>query len=192
MPRAQKAAVRQVTKPFSYKGVLWVLALLLVLASVPNADADTYLSYFYTPGDAIVFLPEAGTSVTIRDSAGTVVWSKSSTLVAGEVEDVTGLTAGFHRVTSNKKIVLMAGDMVSGSGTDTRSYYARDVDGDAVGTELYTYLRNSSEQDTPTLYRVFAPGLKPRHRHQVTSSAGRPSGAAPSPKATTTTHHHSL
>jgi len=132
--------------------VLCAFALFLTLVLEPDAVAETYLSYFYTPADAIVFMPEAGTAVTLRNSSGTVVWQNSSTLSAGEVEDVTGLVAGFHRVTSNKKIVLMAGDMVTGSGNDTRSYYARDVDGSAVGTELYTYLRSSSEEDTPKLF----------------------------------------
>jgi len=132
--------------------VLCTFALLLVLVPAPDAVAEVYLSYFYTPADAIVFMPEAGTAVTLRNSSAIVVWENSSTLSAGEVENVTGLVAGFHRVTSNKKVVLMVGDMVTGSGSDTRSYYARDVDGGAVGTELYTYLRSSSEEDTPKLF----------------------------------------
>lgn len=96
-------------------------------------------------------MPEAGTAVTLRNQSGTVVWQQSSTLLSGEVGEVTGLGAGWYRVTANKKIVVMAGDMVSGSGSHTRSYYARDANGSAVGTELYTYLKDSSDTNTPKL-----------------------------------------
>jgi len=132
--------------------MLCMLAVFAILVPASDAAAQTYVSFFYTPGDVIVFMPEAGTAVSLRNFSGTVVWSRSATLTTGQVDDVTGLGPGFYRVTSNKKIVVMAGDMVTGSGNDTRSYYARDVDGKASGTELYTYLRNTSENNTPKLF----------------------------------------
>lgn len=134
------------------RAVSSALAVCLALVGATTAEAQTYLSYFYTPADVIVFMPEAGTAVTLRNQSGTVVWQQSSTLLSGEVGEVTGLGAGWYRITANKKIVAMAGDMVSGSGSHTRSYYARDADGKAVGTELYTYLRNSSDANTPKLF----------------------------------------
>ena len=133
--------------------MLCMLAVFAILVPATSAVAQTYVSFFYTPGDVIVFMPEAGTAASLRNFSGTtVVWSRSATLTTGQVDDVTGLGPGFYRVTSNKKIVVMAGDMVTGSSSDTRSYYARDVDGKASGTELYTYLRNTSENNTPKLF----------------------------------------
>ena len=154
-------AVLVVPEQCCIRWVLGALALCLAVFWTPVAEAQTYLSYFYTPTDVIVFMPEAGTAVTLRNASGTVVWQRSSTLNAGEVENVTGLGAGWYRVTSNTKIVVMAGDMVTGSGTYTRSYYARAVDGSAVGIELYTYIRSSLDEDTPKLF-VFS--------HQVSNS----------------------
>jgi len=132
--------------------MLCMLAVFAILVPASNAAAEVYVSFFYTPGDVIVFMPEVGTAASLRNFSGTVVWSRSATLTTGQVDDVTGLGPGFYRVTSNKKIVVMAGDMVTGSSSDTRSYYARDVDGKAAGTELYTYLRNTSENNSPKLF----------------------------------------
>jgi hypothetical protein len=130
----------------------WVVVFVAVFLPARSSGAQVYLSYFYTPADVTVFMPEVGTAVSLKTSLEAPVWSNSATLSSGEVADVTGLGPGFYRVTSNKKVVVMAGDVVTGSGSHTRSYYARDVDGKAVGTELYTYLRSTTENNSPKLF----------------------------------------
>ena len=55
-----------------------VLAVLMILSFVGfnrGESEASYVSYFYTSGDAIVFTPHAATNVSVKTTSGTVVWA---------------------------------------------------------------------------------------------------------------------
>jgi len=136
-----------------------LIIAIFVTAYTSETAAQSYISYFYTAGEAVIIAPIDGTTMSIRDISdpSNIVWAGSSPSAweSGAIfvrlppYDSLPLPAGYYSIKSSQKISLLVGNPSSGGETNTTGYYALDVQGRPCGTEVYTH-RLDEEKDEST------------------------------------------
>lgn len=116
-----------------------------------RAADDRYATYTYTHSDMILFSYENDTTITVTNSADTVVWSGS--LNAGEHHVVIS-GEGVFRAEADHPFSILVGD----AATDNiLGYYAVDQNGKGTSTLFHTYHLDPFEDSYyPNHFLVFA------------------------------------